>query len=221
MARLIVMGCSVSDYTSTASVWGEFLSKLLGIEYIHLAASCGSNYRMWRILSSKIISGDITPDDIVMLQYTTIERNEFWSHTAPDKPYNDTKMCILKEPYNDGCLIKFKFDSYTWNQGNEKKLLKLYENFINEEFEKEKFINNHIAFQCLAKEYNINNLYFIKIGGYCFDDIPMINKYKDNFLKYKDILSKGWHLPNDPHHLNMAGHKELAHRIFKVLDYND
>jgi hypothetical protein len=78
MSKLIVAGCSVSDYTNVKKVWGEYLAEQLNYEYVHEAAGCGSNYRMWRVLTTHILNGNITANDTVVVQYTTLERNEFW-----------------------------------------------------------------------------------------------------------------------------------------------
>lgn len=213
MNKLIVAGCSVSDYTEVDKVWGEYLAEYLGYSYDHEAKGCGSNYRMWRVLSTKIIKGLIDPSDTVIVQYTTLERNEFWSLTDPA-----TNPDHLREPYGTGSLIRFKSHSFAWYPGNEKKFLKLYERFIDKDYEQEKFINNHTMFQCLAKEYRIENLYFVKVGSYGFLNMPMIKKYKNNNFEYQDIFNnRENHLPDDPGHLSNIGHQTFANKIYKEL----
>tara|TARA_B110000977_G_scaffold133953_1_gene170572 strand:- start:5124 stop:5792 length:669 start_codon:yes stop_codon:yes gene_type:complete len=220
MSKLIVAGCSVSDYTEVDRVWGDYLAEHLGLEYKHLAAQCGSNDRLFRLLTNDIRNNIIEPDDIVMVQYTTIERTEFWSGISPLEPD------ALRDPYDDGSIIKFKFRSHETFKGIECKFTKMYERFINHNFELEKFINNHVSFQCLAKEYNIHNLYFVKVGEYGWDEItygniPLIPKYKDNFLNYRDLLQDDkWRLAFDNLHLSEQGHKELASRVFARLNTN-
>lgn len=212
MTKLIVAGCSVSDYTNVKKVWGEYLAEQLNYEYVHEAAGCGSNYRMWRVLTTHILNGNITPDDTVIVQYTTLERNEFWSPIVE----NDW----LRDPAFGGDIIRFKSGSHAWAKGSEKKLMKMYERFIGIEFEHEKFINNHIAFQCLAKEYNIHNLYFVHVGSYGFNrkDHPTISKYKNNFFKYSDIFNKSEnHITNDPSHLSNIGHELLSTMIYNKI----
>jgi len=213
MNKLVVAGCSVSDYTFVDKVWGEYVAKHLELEYMHLAAGGGSNSRMWRLLTTHIRNGTITSDDTVLVQYTTLERTEFWSALIDD--------CHIRDSYTNGSVLRFKFDSHTWYSGIESKLMKMYEQFIDIEFEQEKFINNHIAFQCLAKEYNIHNLYFVKVGKYGFngEDHPTISKYKDNFLNYNNIFdNKKYHLKGDPGHLSTKGHTILADSVIKVMD---
>ena len=213
MNKLVVAGCSVSDYTKVDKVWGEYVAKHLELEYMHLAVGCGSNSRIWRLLTTHIRNGTITSDDTVLVQYTTLERTEFWSALTDERHMRDS--------YTEGSVIRFKSDLHTWYSGIESKLMKMYEQFISFEFEQEKFINNHIAFQCLAKEYNIHNLYFVKVGNYGFngEDHPTISKYKDNFLNYNDIFdNKKWHLKGDPFHLSATGHTILADRVIKVIE---
>ena len=210
MSKLIVAGCSVSDYTNVNKVWGDYLSELLHYDYLHEAAGCGSNYRMWRVLTTHILNGNITPDDTVIVQYTTLERNEFWSPIVEDN--------YLRDPLHNGDIIRFKSHSYSWHSGSEAKLMKLYERFISDDFEKEKFINNHMMFQCLAKEYNIKKLYFIKVGAYGLEDLSFLNQYKNNFFVYSDIFDDiKNHIKDDPYHLSDTGHKLLADKIFDKM----
>lgn len=212
MTKLVVAGCSVSDYTNVNKVWGDYLSNLLECDYLHEAAGCGSNYRMWRVLTTCILNGNITPNDVVIVQYTTLERNEFWSPKIEDD--------YLRDLQYDGNIIRFKSHSYTWHKGSEAKLMKLYERFINDNFEKEKFLNNHMMFQCLAKEYNIKNLYFVKVGAYGLEDLKLLDQYKNNFFSYSDIFNtRANHIENDPYHLSDIGHKALADNIFNNINF--
>jgi len=210
MAKLIVAGCSVSDYTNVKKVWGEYLARHLNYEYVHEAAGCGSNYRMWRVLTTHILSGNITANDTVVVQYTTLERNEFWSPIVE----NDW----LRDPAFSGDIIRFKSRSHTWAKGSEKKLMKLYERFINDDFEKEKFANNHMMLQCLAKEYKIKNLYFVKLGAYGLEDLLFLPQYKNNFFNYSDIFNKSEnHITNDQYHLSNIGHELLSTMIYNKI----
>lgn len=215
MSKLIVAGCSVSDYTHVDKVWGEYLANMLDINYLHVAAGCGSNYRIWRLLSKYILNKEIMPDDIVLVQYTTLERNEFWS------PKNiTTNPTYTRDPYNSSSIIRFKIDSSTWHHGIEKKMLKMYENFINLDFELEKFKNYHMMFQCLAKEYNIKNLYFVQTGSYGPENLELLTEYQQNHAKFKNIFTDIKNcLPNDRGHLSSQGHQILAKNVYKTFFY--
>ena len=209
MVKLVVAGCSVSDYTQVDKVWGEYLADQLGYEYLHEAAGCGSNYRIWRVLTNYILTGKITAEDTVIVQYTTVERNEFWSPIIQDDWKRDS--CF------DGNILRFKSGSHTWHTGAENKLMKTYEKFISTEFETEKFINNHMMFQCLAKEYGIKNLYFLKVGNYSIDNMSFIDYYRNNYIYYDKITIEKYHLKNDNGHLSMLGHEDLAKHVMEIL----
>lgn len=213
MPKLIVAGCSVSDYTNVNKVWGEYLADQLGYEYLHEAAGCGSNYRIWRVLASHIRKNIITPDDTVVVQYTTLERNEFWS------PSDSTvEPRHHRDEYDNGSLIRYKVDSHNWHFGYESKLMKIYDRFINLKYEEEKFINNHLMFQCLMKEYKIKNLYFVKVGGYGQESLTLLDCYKDNYKVCQNIFDNHQnHLLNDSCHLSSTGHKLLADIIFNKI----
>ena len=77
--KLFVGGCSVSDYSQVNYVYGELLAKKIDCEYIHEASSCGSNWRIWRKIINHIMSGNLTSNDLLIIQYTTLERKEFWT----------------------------------------------------------------------------------------------------------------------------------------------
>lgn len=214
MPNLFIAGCSVSDYTKVDKVWGEFLSEKIQNDYVHLAAACGSNYRMWRLIASKIINREITKNDTVIFQYTTLERNEFWS------PIKDQFPLYLRENYkNSGSTIRFKVDSYSFGYNSiETKLLKLYTRFINLEYEEEKFVNNHMMIQCLAKEFNIKNLYFVTLSPYGLSNMPLIPSYENNHIVLPHIFKKKENcLPRDRSHLSDHGHQLLANTVFEEL----
>jgi len=52
--NLWVFGCSASDRTEVDYCYGDYLSEMLGAEYKHYAAGCGSNDRIFRILPNLI-----------------------------------------------------------------------------------------------------------------------------------------------------------------------
>jgi enterochelin esterase-like enzyme len=79
--KVIVGGCSVSDYTGpeVKKVYGEILANNINAEYIHHGAGCGSNYRIWRTITRMVMNNEIDKDDIVFIQYTDVSRQEYWS----------------------------------------------------------------------------------------------------------------------------------------------
>lgn len=216
MAKLLVAGCSFSDYTKVEKVYGEFLSEKLNFsEYIHEARGCGSNYRMWRKIVDHVSKKNISSDDVIIVQYTEALRQEFWT------PYRRpvvTKPRVYQEsePFNDdGTIIRFKTDSFKWQKANiEKKFFKLLEQFINQDFENEKFRVNHQMFQAFMIYNNFKNLYFLKGGGYG-PDYDLIPEYKNNFIDGRHLLEH--HLKGDKHHMSQRGHENTADFIYDFL----
>ena len=161
--RLIVAGCSFSDWAEVETNYGEYLAEELSKPVIFYTSGCGSNQRIWRKLTKAIINKEITEKDLLIIQYTTPERKEFWSthssnrkddYTRQGNPYKGSPM---REKYLDGELIKFKVDAHQWQSvTEEKEFFKLYEsNFLSTDFELEIFNTTSFMFQALLKEFKI------------------------------------------------------------------
>ena len=103
--KVIVAGCSFSDYMEDNSyVYGDRLAMMLGATYIHEGAGAGSNWRIWRRITKMVLDDFLMPNDIVIIQYTGLERTEFWSDSQPNKWHNvpERKNTItVREPYCD------------------------------------------------------------------------------------------------------------------------
>lgn len=213
--QLLVSGCSFSDYTKVDKVYGEYLAEKLNIKtYIHEARGCSSNYRIWRTVSNSILNNKISKNDIIIIQYTSEERQEIWSpyeHELIDIK-NDVNMT---DPYNEGTLLRFKYHSHSWQSNRlERKFMKLYEKFINHTFELEKFRVNHSMFQTFLLYHGFKNVYFLKGGGYG-PMYSLIKEYENNYIDGSDLLKN--HLLNDKYHLNEKGHKETAELIYNFI----
>lgn len=160
--KLFVAGCSVSDYSQVDEVYGEILAKKLNVEYVHEGSVCGSNWRIWRKIVNYIINNNLTPDDLLVVQYTTTERKEFWSFNEKDEVGGKIKM---RERYNNplgGDIIKFKSWMYKYQEfKNEGQLFEILENqFTNPYFDMDVFQTQHLMFQTLLKDYNIPTIFF-------------------------------------------------------------
>ena len=221
MPKLVVLGCSVSDYTHVDKAWGEILSEKLEHEYIHEASGCGSNWRMWRKVFGLINNNIICNNDTVIVQYTETIRNEFWSpYQKKSRPLYGSKKTYLVEKYNDdGAIIKFKMDAHTFNDytSAEKKFFKNYTRFISEDFELENFTMMHNMFQGFMKDKGFDNLYFVKAGGYgpVTNEEDFIDYYKQKFISIPDAFQN--HLPKDHLHMNQTGHKKLADIVYNYI----
>ena len=132
MRKLFAAGCSISTRCYANTSYPEELAKLLNYELVNCTAGCGSNYRTWRMITKHIMDGNLTSDDLVIIQYTEPTRREFWSRFPKN---NDN----YKDEYDDGSILRFKFDSYLWQLTKEEiEFLRTYEtNFVNDAFEKE------------------------------------------------------------------------------------
>lgn len=208
--KLVVGGCSVSDYTHVDKVWGSYLADTMGATYIHEGAGCGSNYRIWRRIGKQILQNDLGPQDYILIQYTTRERTEFFSHVLQSSdPY-------LRDEYVDGSIVRYKLHAQEWSKGLEKKLFETYENFISEEFETEKFELYNLMFQSLCKQYGLQNVFFVNVGSYGTEDLSVIHPYKE--LKFPEIFKDAENcLPNDNFHLSKKGHKLLADLVYRGI----
>lgn len=237
-SKLVVAGCSVSDYTKVEFNYGELLSKEIGYEYLHLAAGCGSNQRSLRELITRIIKGEITSKDTVLLQYTDITRKEFWSRfnrlERTGHFIADHKATNLREFYGDGNTIKYKIDASQWQPEKiEQQFFDLYENnFLSYKYESEMFINNHFSFLTLLKQYNIRCL-FVIIEGYVlngmerndredfFDSFKIVeDKRNISYIDVTSILVDNVHLRLEKEyaaHYTQEGHEVLSNTLHEEL----
>lgn len=223
MGNLLVAGCSVSDYTQVDKVWGEYLAEKLNLNYIHQAAGCGSNWRMWRVVVNAVKNKLISPNDLVFMQYTELTRREFWS------PYNNDRVKLYKsnkswitDQYgdNDGSIIRYKIDADKWHQEpKDNTLFKAYTKHVNPAFEKELFFQQHSMFECFMKQNGFDNVYFLNVGHYCpeFLEEHVALFYKDNFAAIDDALATPNHLSDDTYHMNDTGHTNLANQLVKIF----
>jgi len=94
--KLVVAGCSFSDRTLVKECYGDHLSKLLNIDYLHLAGGCGSNDRSMRLIVTNVLLNKINANDHVIFQLTTPERREVFSnyltHTRSGKAVFDRSL---------------------------------------------------------------------------------------------------------------------------------
>lgn len=219
MNKLFVAGCSFSDFTKVKQVYGQHLAKKLNYDYVHEGAGCGSNWRIWRTITNHVLTGNLTANDLLIVQYTTKERKEFWtSIKQPDCSFiPEENDHVSLERYKDGgSITRFKSHSYIWQYSSlEKKMHRLYESyFVSPTFEEERFIVHNQMFQHLLKNYNIKVI-FLKTYRYWNDDEGVISDYQPYVFKEQrndniDIgLSK-----EDQSHLSEYGHKIYADMLY-------
>ena len=212
MRKLFTAGCSISTRCNAKTSYPEELAKLLNYELVNFAAGCGSNYRIWRMITKEIMDGNLTSDDLVVIQYTEPTRREFWSRFPKG---NDN----YKDLYDDGSIIRFKFDSYVWQRTKEEiEFLKLYEfNFVNDVFETENFAVNNFNFQHMLKNHNIK-VVFVKSTRISVPDFFTFDEYKNYFYydsSNEDVTNN--QSSKDSGHFSEKGHKLIAENLYKHI----
>lgn len=207
--KLFVAGCSFSDYTKVSKVYGDFLAEKLNCQYMHTAIGNGSNYRIWREVVNCILSGKLTSDDLLIVQYSNIHRNEFW--------FNKEKSSAKEDEYDDGVVARFKMNSYSWQTNSTlKDFFQTYENHcINSNFEKEKFIVNHTMFQTLLCYFKIKTLFLET--AYIDNNLMLLPElFKIQWNKQYSELELAL-FSRDMAHLSPKGHETLAQDLYEHL----
>jgi hypothetical protein len=217
--RIIVAGCSVSDYSGSNVTYGEVLASLSGREYVDESAECGSNFRIWRRITTMIRDSEIDENDLLVIQYTTPERKEFYSHVEfdpnKDSPIGKTKP--LKEPYDDGSTIKFKFHSHVFYRNEEERrfLQILQEGFTSVNYDNEVFQNFQYMFQFMLNDLRIKTI-FLREFHYQPLTMNVIDSETQLYFPIDDYFREGLATPmgNLYGHLNEIGHTKLGHDLF-------
>lgn len=214
--KLFVAGCSFSDYSQVDTVYGEILAERLGYDYQHEGSGCGSNYRIWRVIGNHIMRSNLTENDLLIVQYTSTERREFWSHNDPNP--NEHKKVNLSEPFEfGGSLLKYKSYSTQWQRFKEEKdFLDLYENyFCSIEYETQWFNIMNAYFQTFLLNNKIPTIFLETMYMNNFD---LIDPFKSTQLTWmKNLTDQSIQLiPNEDHgHLNIKGHQLLADDLYQ------
>ena len=223
-SKLFVGGCSFSDrFGKINTCWGEELANMKNMDYCHDAVrTSGSNDRIWRVLTDKIMSGEIEPEDKVIVQYTLPSRREFvtWKN-----PQSDVYKDIFPGNEEDLYIVKFKDKSHEWHKDIDvKEFLKLYEVFFSmDEYEKRIFNHRQYQFQMLCEIHNIN-AFILSVNTYTFWDVMGFTTsqkfknerriFKDNKFGYEEDER---YSEDDPHHLSVKGHIKFANLINKWI----
>lgn len=239
--KLVVTGCSLSDRTRVPRCYGDYLSEILGLEYLHLAKGATSNDRIWRVLTKHILDGVITSDDIVVVQYTDIHRREF-----PSYGHNYENFYVPETSTYHGPIEKFqssyqedqiyfvshyKADSRLWqaNECDEEVHTVYQKNCSVEEFDIDYFYTRHVQFEAFCELHNIKLVIFWcrYTGKYDKDIIVKIYGHKNLLLeglywdqldqKQRDDFVLGYDGGDPTHwdnsHFNDAGHRFTAERL--------
>lgn len=220
--KLFVAGCSISDYdynpqSNVQNVYGDYLSKLLNCEYVHESVGCGSNHRIWRKITNHIIDGNLTSDDLLLIQYTEKSRTEFFSN-IPLK-YGQEISNTMSEYYDKGRVIKFKVgeSNNSARLTKENEFLNLYENyFLDKDFIDDEFNYHNFMFQHMLKNNGIKTI-FIK---HFYDGFGLIEPFGCNSfqIEYKILNDSRYRVSDiDYTHFSEKGHKLIGDMLFEHI----
>ena len=219
MDKIFIAGCSFSDWSQVEYNYGEYLGQTLEVPAKFYTSGCGSNYRIWRKIVPAITSGEITEKDLLIIQYTSVERKEFWSSfkspNAADYGNNGhpIKGSSMREEYGDGEIIKYKVYADTWqNVIEEKTFFKSYEeNFLYTPFEVELFNTYHTMFRGLLHQYKIPTIFLHTHYCYNTHTLKEVTSPYQHYLDVRHLQVPELCFEKDTcSHLTEEGHKELA-----------
>ena len=217
--KLIVAGCSFSDFTKVDNPYGQLLSEKLGRDYIHEGAGCGSNYRIWRRLTSMILDGAITDNDLLVIQYTDKIRQEFYSRYPQNRAYkgpNCKDAIRVLDDYSDGHIIRFKIGAHVWQYNQEEKdLFRMHEDgFLSSDFAKEQFTINNYNFQSMLVRHNIKCI-FVKTWRYRYHlDTKILPEFEPYVFYDLDTNHEHNLAPDDHGHLSQEGHEAFSEKLY-------
>lgn len=228
--KLTVLGCSYSDRSRVEKNYCDYLSSKLEIKGESLAAGCGSNPRIWRLVLSGIRSNTINKNTLLVIQYSEIFRKEFWSkfydpNLARGKnSYGNGHP--LREEFNGGDLIKYKFGASAWQPTHyEKSLFKnLEKNFLDEKYENEIFKNNHYSLLNTLENHQINtiflNTHYINGSGLLdFNNFKYSTVFDlVNPLNFPQEEDGNCLNGDDCSHLSKKGHISLSNMLFDFIN---
>ena len=202
---LAVGGCSFSDYRYDMHPYGRQVAEHFDYKYFHAAACAGSNHRIWRVLTRAIIDKQLSQGDIILLQYTILDRREVWSPdtTRYHSPYEE-----LDDYWRNGKLFRLTAHSEEYSANiHEKQYSQLHNRFTNYDYNKEIFETQHAAFAALCK---LNGIKIINVNTQYDSDHRITGVNLESILN--DVL-----LRMDSGHMNQAGHTKAATRIIDYL----
>ena len=231
MKKLFVAGCSFSDYTKVEHAYGEILAGKLNYQYVHEGAGCGSNWRIWRTITKHILDGNLTSDDLLIIQYTELTRNEFHSVLAQPKYVYEPRTIDnlpITDIRDDGFVIRYKFGADVWqNNKEESEFFKLYTKyFVNINFAEEQFLTHHHMFQHMLINNNIKTIFVASDRNHP-KSFFLRQHTLPNFIPYmfseptdKTDCEKYNLTPGDWGHLNQKGHEVFAGWLYDHI-YNN
>ena len=219
--KLFVFGCSFSDKIGHKHSYGEYISNQLNIDYIHEAAGCGSNNRIFRKFFNHVRHGTLNENTLVIIQWTELFRDEIWYYKKnPQDLIGYSNGVPLVESDFNGYLYKFKTESYEWYDEDiiKKIMFDKESNCYSVEYELEKFKNIEFSILNYCK---LNKIPTVLMNG-IYNQFNIYNKnnefividYSDELQKYPRIMNDG---SADNFHLSQTGMYKLGNKVINEL----
>ena len=217
MRRLLVLGCSYSDYMAggLTDVYGSILARTLGWEYIHEGAGGGSNHRIWRKLYEHV-HRSVTPEDVIVIQYTTQERTEFWTARPPMASYmtpvSRGLTATVDESFDGGTVLRYKYGAGGWqNTLTDRRFFDQYErNHVSVAWAQHQFMWTHWLLQARLRDLGQRVIFLHNRHCPQVDLESPLDAWA--FTEPWDLLQQPEYRyqPEDTAHMNLRGHHHLA-----------
>jgi len=170
----------------------------------------------------------------VIIQYTAVTRQEFWSES---KDYNTSqvwKELYEKDPNGDSyesCILRFNVNTtdFRTKRSKEEKFFKLKEeHFTSTIFDEERFEYNHFLFHNLMTSRNIKVAYLVSpnkpLSNYNWNYRHLFNKNGEQHITLSQDNDEYFRHSDDglvdQYHFGKEGHKYIAMEIEKFIKEN-
>ena len=186
--KLFSAGCSIADRTQTTHCYGDYLAEMLDRRYVHFCGGAGSNERSIRLITHAVLNKQMTPDDLLLIQFTDVSRRELpsaWlTHTKSGKKiaqhhlakidiarekftalHGETYHDMLDTPYCDaspaGIYTRYKMDSHMWQENEQDRKLHETVQFTcsDEAMDHERFMSQFVMLDAFLKQREIPHIY--------------------------------------------------------------
>ena len=207
--QIVVGGCSFSSSLGIRpkQKYSVLMSRELKLTLVDEARVQGSNFRIWRTITSHIINNRITPKDKLIIQYTEPHRKEYW---VPQVTTHEDPM--VDEPYEGGKLFRYKFGADHYASGIEKAIYRVMSRSDSELYNQEVFATQHAMFTGLLQSRGFEQVVFVKTRYCNFTDENYVGNYPvvdcDDILEAQNL--DGWHL-------SAEGHSSVAYRLLEFF----
>jgi hypothetical protein len=223
--KLIVCGCSYSDRTFVDRCYGDYLSEMLDKQYVHLAKKGASNDRAWRKATEMILRGQIDSDDILLVQYTDLNRREFPSNNLKSAHVGTEVVESMSDMHKSYAVSDYKIDSYTWmDDAYDAELHQAYQNCSTYTgFDEDYARFRHSQFEALCKLHGIT-LVVLVVRYICYqhDSFVQFLESSDNIYTISEKQFTELHGDNrKDYELGYAKARQYLGRLRHTKSKND